>query len=177
MGGVDIRTLRSFIIPVMSLVLADQIIKLIISFSFMEYDFNIIGNFIRFKPVLNINLSWGGNYITVLSNPLFAILINILALFIMITGYLLYKQKRFETSIPVKILMVLGLSGCMCSLIDKLFWGGSLDFIQIPSLFTFDLKDCYLSTSLIVFVSLGMIYGKEISVKEYISFCCSGFRR
>lgn len=160
----------------MGLVIADQVIKLIISFSFMQYNFNIIGDLIRFNPTLNKNLSWGGNYVSVLSNPLIVISLNILVLFICITGYLLYKQKRSKTGVSIKILMVLGLSGGMCSLIDKLLWGGSLDFIQIPGLFTFDLKDCYLSISLIIFVTLGMFYGKEISVKEYIRFCFCGFR-
>lgn len=36
-------------------------------------------------------------------------------------------------------------SGATCSLIDKLFWDGSLDYILVKGFFTFDLKDVYLN--------------------------------
>ena len=52
--------------------------------------------------------------------------------------------------------MICGISGCLCSLIDKLFWGGSLDFLQIPTLFIFDLKDCYLTVAEVIFVAIGI---------------------
>ncbi len=137
----------------------------------MIYDFDIIGNLIRFKPVQNTNLSYGGNFIGVLSNMWVMILLNVLVIFLFISGYLLYKQKRKCTSISVKAIMICGMTGCLCSLIDKVFWGGSLDFIQIPNLFTFDLKDCYLSIAQIIFIVLAVPYNKEISVKEYLQFC------
>ena len=75
----------------------------------------------------------------------------------------------------VKIIMICGISGCLCSLIDKLFWGGSLDFLQIPTLFIFDLKDCYLTVAEVIFVAIGILNSKEISVKEYLHFCCNKF--
>ena len=57
-------------------------------------------------------------------------------------------------------------------MIDKLFWGGSLDFLQIPTLFIFDLKDCYLTVAEVIFVVIGILHSREISVKEYLHFCC-----
>lgn len=42
-------------------------------------------------------------------------------------------------------------------MIDKLFWGGSLDFLQIPTLFIFDLKDCYLTVAEVIFVAIEKI--------------------
>ena len=36
-------------------------------------------------------------------------------------------------------------SGAFCSLIDKIFWDGSLDYILVKGFFTFDLKDVYLN--------------------------------
>lgn len=36
-------------------------------------------------------------------------------------------------------------SGAMCSLIDKIFWNGSLDYILVNGFFTFDLKDVYIN--------------------------------
>lgn len=166
-------------IPVLSLLLIDQIIKIIISSAFMHYDFDIINNFIRFNPEINTNLSWAswaGNYINIFSSPLVTVLLNVLVIFIFLTGYLLYKAKREQTRFPVKIIMVCGLEGCLCSLIDKLFWGGSLDFLQISGFFIFDLKDCYLTAAGVLFVIIGLFHNKEISVKEYVLFCYHKFR-
>ncbi len=36
-------------------------------------------------------------------------------------------------------------SGAMCSLIDKIFWNGSLDYILVNGFFMFDLKDVYIN--------------------------------
>ncbi|MGH4119158.1 signal peptidase II [Clostridium sp.] len=36
-------------------------------------------------------------------------------------------------------------SGAICSLFDKIFWNGSLDYILVNGFFTFDLKDVYIN--------------------------------
>lgn len=154
----------------------DQIIKMIISNSFMKYKFEILPHWLRFNPEQNINLSWLGNFVDIFSSPLIMVLFNILVIFIFLSGYLLYKAKTTQPKFSVKIILVCGLAGCFCSLIDKLFWGGSLDFLQIPNFFIFDIKDCYLSVAGIVFVVVGILHSKEISVKEYLHFCCNKFR-
>ncbi len=71
--------------------------------------------------------------------------------------------------------MSCGLAGTICSLIDKLFWGGSLDFAD-TKLFIFDLKDCYLTVAEIIFVVIGILHNREISMKEYIYFCYRQFK-
>ena len=81
----------------------------------------------------------------------------------------------YTLKINGKMIMICGISGCLCSLIDKVFWGGSLDFLQIPTLFIFDLKDCYLTVAEVIFVVIGILNSKEISVKEYLHFCCNKF--
>ena len=141
----------------------------------MSYEFDILSGILRFNPVVNTRLSYIGNFFEPLSNPFLTILLNVFALGILISGYLLYKVKRENTSFPVKIIMIFGLAGSLCSLIDKLFWGGSLDFLQIPALFIFDLKDCYLTAAEVIFVVIGILHSKEISVKEYLHFCRNKF--
>lgn len=149
---------------------------MIISKEFMQYDFDIIVGVLRFNPVLNTRLSYAGNFIDILSSPFITISLNILVLFVFLSGYLLYKTKRTHTSFQVKLIMVFGATGCLCSLIDKVFWGGSLDFLQIPNFFIFDLKDCYLTVAEVIFVIIGFLHSKEISVKEYLQFCCKKFK-
>ena len=43
------------------------------------------------------------------------------------------------------------LCGALCSLIDKVFYGGSLDFIGISNLFIADIKDIYINLRFIIF--------------------------
>jgi len=44
-------------------------------------------------------------------------------------------------------------AGALCSLIDKVFWNGSLDYIYVHGFFTFDLKDVYIN----VFIGLFLL--------------------
>ena len=45
-------------------------------------------------------------------------------------------------------------SGALCSLIDKVFYGGSLDFIGIGDLFVADIKDIYINLGILFFIAL-----------------------
>ena len=143
----------------------------------MDSDFDIIGKILRFSPVQNTNLSYGGNFISILSNLWVMVLLNILVILLLISGYFFYKTKRQYTSCSVKVIITCGVAGTLCSLLDKVLWGGSLDFLQIPNIFTFDLKDSYLTVAEVIFVIIGILHNKEISVKEYISFCYGRLRR
>lgn len=136
---------------------------------------HLIAKVLRFNPELNTRLSYAGNFFELLSSPFVTILLNVFVLFLFLSGYMLYQAKRAHTSFWVKMIMICGISGCLCSLIDKVFWGGSLDFLQIPTLFIFDLKDCYLTVAEVIFVVIGILNSKEISVKEYLHFCCNKF--
>lgn len=171
-----IKKIKPFIIPALLLVLIDQTIKIVISNVFMQYNFDIIPKVLRFNPNLNTHLSYAGNFIDILSSPFVAILLNILALFLFLSGYMLYLTKRPYTSFSVKMIMICGIAGSLCSLSDKLFWAGSLDYLQIPSLFIFDLKDCYLTVAEVMFVVIGILHSREISVKEYLHFLFHKFR-
>ena len=169
------KKFKPFIIPILLLVIIDQTVKIVISKLFMKCEFDIMIKTLRFNPELNTRLSYGGNFFELLSSPFVTILLNILVLFLFLSGYMLYQTKKSRTSFWVKVIMICGIAGSLCSLIDKLFWGGSLDFLQIPTLFIFDLKDCYLTVAEVIFVVIGILHSKEISVKEYLHFCCNKF--
>ena len=64
----------------------------------MSYEFDILSGILRFNPVVNTRLSYIGNFFEPLSNPFLTILLNVFALGILISGYLLYKVKREDTS-------------------------------------------------------------------------------
>lgn len=139
-------------ITIGGLVALDQVIKAMIRHYHFDKSFQIVSGIFAFKPKVNTNQSYLGNYIDIFSFPWIAILINVLVIvFAYYTyEYYLYCAKR-ERILP-KIIYVLLLSGAICSLIDKIFFGGSLDYILLFDWFIFDLKDCYISGAEVLFV-------------------------
>ena len=51
------------------------------------------------------------------------------------------------------------MAGGLGSLIDKLFYGGSLDFIGISNLFIADIKDIYINLGILFFIMLIYVNG------------------
>ena len=49
-------------------------------------------------------------------------------------------------------------SGIFCSFLDVIFWGGSLDFIALLNWSVFDLKDVFLSVSIVFLLLFCMDY-------------------
>lgn len=126
------------------LIMIDQIIKLIINFWGMEFKM-VFYDFIGFTPYLNtsqlsiFNNEFGMN----LSNTILIVL-NILIIILVVWFYLYSKKHSEESNIQkLNVMYVFLLAGTCCSLIDKIFWGGSLDYIRIMSIIV-DLKDIYL---------------------------------
>lgn len=126
------------------LIVLDQVVKLIIWNNFFDYRFYFIGEIIGFYPVINTSLSWLGHYISFLRSPLIIAAINVVVLVVVSRYYIHYLQTEEKPLKIVHITFVFALASCICSFIDKLFWGGSLDFIYITGLFVLDLKDLYI---------------------------------
>lgn len=126
------------------LICIDQLIKIIILNYFMYEKYYFIGKFIGFEPILNDKYS----YINSLGNwgiGLTAhIIVAMTVLFISTLIYIFIKET-YKLNPLQELIFVFLFSGSFCSLIDKLFWGGSLDYILIEGFFTFDLKDVYIS--------------------------------
>jgi signal peptidase II len=64
--------------------------------------------------------------------------------------YMFYRflNHRMLTSKIINIMFAFILAGALCSLVDKVFWDGSLDYIMLNGFFTFDLKDLYINFSI-----------------------------
>jgi signal peptidase II len=133
------------------LIFIDQCIKLIINFFFFNSSFEIIKNFLSFTPIINSNGSWlNARFGTSIS---FSLLnsINIIALVLFIELYR-YIIKNNKNNFFSNICFIFIFSGAFCSLIDKLFYGGSLDFIGISNLFIADIKDIYINIGILLFI-------------------------
>ena len=140
---------RSSILWIVSLVAIDQVIKLFIAHFLMESQFTIVPHVFSFKTTQNIHLGWIWNMLDFMMPLYMAVAISVIAIFIIIVLYRYLKFITFDwgkyNKLP-NIILIFLLAGAFCKLIDDIFWGGSLDYIQLFDWFIFDLKDVYLTT-------------------------------
>ncbi len=144
---------KSFYISIFSLVILDQIIKIIIKELYFTNTHELMHNIFYFKPYINTDYSW----INSLFNLNISLFIHLS--FVTITGIIMFfsydyiKYHNYNSKI-IRILFVFWFSGVICSFVDKVFWGGSLDYIYLKPLFIFDLKDCYIAIGEILSILL-----------------------
>ncbi|MDV3429284.1 MAG: signal peptidase II [Bacillota bacterium] len=126
------------------LIALEQFIKIIINAYYLHERFAILPPFIYFEPMFNRRYSWFNSMLELGDGRwLHIITVSVLTLFICL--FYQYVNKNLGSSRIINYMFVFIFSGAVCSLIDKLFWDGSLDYILINGLFTFDLKDVYIN--------------------------------
>lgn len=134
---------RIFIILIL-LIIIDQTTKIMIDRYFLDSEFNIIKGIIVFKPHLNINLSWINSTFKLGLGLIIHIIIIAIEFPIIIVAYDFLKYKTCNLLL-IDFMFINLIAGAICSLIDKVFWSGSLDFIWLKGFFIFDIKDVYIS--------------------------------
>ena len=161
MGRGRIAMKIRFVLIALTLILIDQIIKIIIASNFMEPHVHIdwIEGILAFCPTQNIHLSWIPSVLDYMMPVYMAVTLIIISILLAIALYRLITYCSFNWSrhryLPGLILLFT-LSGASCAFIDVVFWGGSIDYIQLFNWFIFDLKDVYSSLGS-VFVLLYLI--------------------
>lgn len=142
---------KSLIFTFIFLMLLDQGLKIIIKFNFFNTYFEIIPDFISFNPIINTQGSWlNARFNFNVSFPIL-ILINGISLVLFIEIYR-YSKYRGLKSFWSDMCFIFIFAGALCSFIDKVFYGGSLDFIGISDLFIADFKDIYINLGLLFFI-------------------------
>ena len=154
------------------LMLIDQGLKIIIKFNFFDNYFEIIPNFLSFNPIINTHGSWlNARFNFNVSFPILILINGIsLMLFVEIYRYIKFRNgKSFWTDMCFLFIF----AGALCSFIDKVFYGGSLDFIGISNLFIADLKDIYINLGLLFFImscyKSGFFSEEDTSLKDDIT--------
>lgn len=144
-------TKKSLLKLILLFMLLDQGIKLIIKFLFFDTVFSIIPGILSFHPIINSQGSWlNVRFGTSVSFP-FLIITNIIAIFLIVEIYRYFSHKG-NKSFLYDMTFIFLFCGALCSLIDKIFFGGSLDFIGISNLFIADIKDLYINLGLYFFI-------------------------
>ena len=162
-------------IRILILIMLEQIIKIIVK---GHYDARIpiIENILYFMPTSNTNYSWFNSMFQFGWSKAFHIVIVIVILIFSYYTFKYLEYKKMKNS-EINILKTFLFSGVICSLIDKIFWNGSLDYIMLKGFFVFDLKDCYITTFEVLAVIFFIKYRKSISkisdrelMKDYFGF-------
>lgn len=126
------------------LITIEQAIKVVINNNFLESNVPIIGSCIFFNPMFNRDYSWLNSMLQLGIGKW----VHILAVaVILVLAFLFYRStiKKKTEALLIDIAFTFLFAGGICSLIDKIFWNGSLDYIQLKGYFTFDLKDVYIN--------------------------------
>lgn len=106
--------------------------------------------------IFNRDFGWNLSTITL-------ILINLGILLFLISFYL-YVLKNNGLNKKIRLCIVIVIAAALCSIIDKIFWGGSLDFI-VSFGYIYDLKDVMLYFGVIVGIIL-FLYKYQIRKKD-----------
>ncbi len=144
------------------LVLIDQITKLVVNSFFNEKSFRFLYGKLGFDVYLNkyymsiFNSNLGLNLSTLVLT-----LINLITLLFLISFYLYIVESNSLNKL-LRISLILIISANICSIIDKVFWGGSLDFIVFFG-YIIDIKDILLYLGVF---SFGIIYIYKYEIRK-----------
>lgn len=107
-----------------AVVLVDQLSKIMIrQYMELHQSINVIGNFFRLTYVENDGIAFGipvGDWLPVISG------MSVIATFVI--AYLMYKERNNHLAIRIALATILG--GAIGNLIDRLFAGKVIDFLD-----------------------------------------------
>lgn len=147
------------------LLLMDQGTKIIIKLFFFNTNKTLLPKMLSFNPLINTDGSWlNARFDTSVSFPIL-IFINTIALFLLLEFFRFLRSKGLK-DFWSELTFIFLFIGALCSLIDKIFYGGSLDFIGISDLFVADIKDIYINLGLFSFIIETYITGYLTSKDE-----------
>lgn len=131
------------------LIAIEQGIKLVINGQYLHNNDTIIENFLYFKPMFNRDYSWINSLFQLgVSKWMHIVMVTVIVVGVFLVYMFIDHQKKNTKVVSTSFAFLL--AGGFCSLVDKVFWNGSLDYIYVQGQFTFDLKDVYIN----VFIGL-----------------------
>lgn len=163
---------KGMLISICVLLLIDQLSKIIVSLVFINKNIssiNLIPNYLSITPHINDEGSFIASRFNLNAPFILFILLNFLILLFI---FLIYRFKIYKKQLDsIKQLTFIFLfSGGLCSLIDKIFWGGSLDFLHIHNLFIADIKDIFITFGLGSFILSSIISDDDFKFSEFFKF-------
>lgn len=130
---------------IVALIALEQGVKLVINRFFLHVSVPIVAPILYFEPMFNRQYSWFNSMLRIGDTRWFHI--GLVGILIVLLALLYrYVDHRIRLRPVIRVMFAFLFAGAVCSLIDKVFWDGSLDYIRLTGFFTFDLKDLYINT-------------------------------
>ena len=129
----------------------EQGLKLIINRYYLYVNTPILRPWLFFSPVFNRDYSWFNSMLQLNIGRWVHVLL-VAALLVFISLIYQFLRQRLEMDRLINATSAFLFAGAICSLIDKVFWNGSLDYIRVRGMFTFDLKDAYINVFIGLFI-------------------------
>lgn len=173
----SLLNIRQQALLVVLFIVFDQGIKLVIWNFFREVDRQLFSA-VYLWPVLNIHKTFFGSLgIAVFRSRLFVAVFEVLVLWLTYRTYQ-YLFRCLKTGTKwIQFIFAVFSGGVACALLDCIFWGGSLDYINVMRLLTFDLKDLYLFLFALLFI-IEIIRNWnafcDFRIGRYLRFCIFG---
>lgn len=171
-----VKTTKRIWIITLVLIAIEQGMKLVIHGNYLDLNLPILSPWLYFSPVFNRDYSWLNSMLQLGVGKWVHIVLVSVILFLLYLFYKFLNRDTATTALPDTMFAFI-FSGAICSLIDKLFWNGSLDYIALTGFFTFDLKDVYINVfnGLLIFMLLIDYKGlKRVNtndvIKEFIRY-------
>lgn len=143
-GGFELDKISKKVwINILLLIILEQCIKIVINDNFLNRKVPIIPHYLYFQPMFNRDYSWFNSMLQ-LNVGKWIHIVLVASMLTLIYLFYRYLNKQLLTSKIINGMFVFIFSGATCSLIDKVLWNGSLDYIYVKGFFTFDLKDIYI---------------------------------
>ncbi len=160
----------------------EQGIKLIINTHYLNLSKPIFAPYLYFQPMFNRDYSWINSMLQIGIGKWAHVFFVVVMIALIISFYAFMQKTRTVTTV-MRVMFIFIVAGATCSLIDKVFWDGSLDYIYLNGYFTFDLKDVYVNVFNGLLVLMVIINYKAISreddtdwLKEFGHFLAHGLR-
>ncbi len=170
------EVITSTVILIMCII--DQFSKIVVSLIF-EYNslnsVNVIPDYFSITPHINSQGSFIASRFNI--NAPFVIF-TILNFIILLLIFYMYRFKIFKNQLTpiVQLSFIFLFSGGLCSLIDKIFWGGSLDFLHIHNLFIADIKDIFITFGLGSFILSSIASDEQPKLKDFLNFVLNSLK-
>ncbi len=163
---------------ILALTAIEQGIKLYINSTLLSASIPVAAPWLYLRPVFNRDYSWFNSMLQ-LGIGKWAHIAGVSLILVFILLILRHLNKKIKTSGLIDAFFVFLIAGALCSLIDKVLWDGSLDYIWVKGFFTFDLKDVFInaSTGILLLITAVNHRGiRKLSDKEILDFVKEAIR-
>lgn len=124
----------------------DMLIKACIHFSNIKNK-ALIGKYLTINPTRNAEQSGILNLFHIQLDSWLLIVLKLILVCLALGLWMICRMK-FADSISINIFGVLFVSAAMCTFLDSLVWGYTLDYLQYKGIFCYDLKDYYVNCAI-----------------------------